>query len=144
MDTAAAADKSADKTTDAVILVGTTTLNNAVAVKSARHQLFIQKITLSLTTHFDTAITFDDDGAGPAIAVYTDEATAAATGQGAVPVVWDFGPLGYALTAGANLDIIVASAGAVGVVHIEAYERPVNAGLYWPGPAGTVGSAVVQ
>ena len=71
-------------------------------------------------------MTFDDDGAGPAIAVYTDEATAATTGQGHVPIVWDFGPTGRPLTIGANLDISQSGAGIVGVVHIEAYERLAN------------------
>lgn len=114
------------KVTNVPILVASTTLADVITPKSADHQIYIQKIILSLTTHFDTAITFDDDGAGPPIAVYTDEATATATGQGAVPVVWDFGPNGYPLTKGANLDIVVASAGAVGVVHIEAYEKLVG------------------
>lgn len=112
-----------DKTTDVDIVVGTQNYGNVIAPKSANHQLFIQKITLSITTHFDGTITFDDDGAGPPIAAYTDEATPAATGQGMVPIVWDFGPKGRPLTLGANLDIGQSAAGIVGIVHIEAYER---------------------
>lgn len=112
-----------DKTTDVDILVGTTSLNNVLAAKSANHQIWVQKIMLSITTHFDTLITFDDDGAGPPIATFTDEATPATTGQGEIPIVWDFGPKGRPLTLGANLDIIIGSAGVIGVVHIEAYEK---------------------
>lgn len=112
-----------DKSTDVDIVVGTQNYGNVIAPKSANHQLWIQKITLSITTHFDGTITFDDDGAGPAIAVYTDELTPATTGEGHVPIVWDFGPKGRPLTLGANLDIGQAAAGIVGVVHIEAYEK---------------------
>jgi hypothetical protein len=91
--------------------------------KSANHRIYLQKITLSITTHFDGTVTFDDDGAGPPIAAYTDEATATATGQGHVPVVWDFGPNGRPLTLGANLDVNQSAAGIVGIVHIEAYQK---------------------
>lgn len=111
------------KVTDVDIVVGTQNYADVITPKSANHRIYIQKITLSITTHFDATITFDDDGSGPAIAAYTDEATAAVTGQGHVPVVWDFGPTGRPLTLGANLDITQSGAGMVGVVHIEAYER---------------------
>ena len=111
------------KITDTDIVVGTQNYADVITPKSADHRVYIQKITLSITTHFDATITFDDDGTGPPIAAYTDEATAAATGQGRVPVVWDFGPTGRPLTKGANLDISQTAAGIVGIVHIEAYER---------------------
>ena len=114
------------KITDQNILVATAALADVLTPKSANHTLYIQRIVLSITTHFDTAITFDDDGAGPAIAVYIDEATSDTTGQGQIPVVWDFGPVGMALTKGGNLDITIASAGVVGSVHIEGYERLVG------------------
>jgi hypothetical protein len=116
-------DQNSDKTTDVNILVGTEDYSNVVAPKTANHQLFIQRITISITTHFDATMTFDDDGSGPPIAAYIDEATAATSGQGQVPVVIDFGPKGRPLTVGANLDIDQSAAGIVGVVHIEAYER---------------------
>lgn len=112
-----------DKTTEKDILVGTQNYTDVITPKTSNHQLYIQKIALSITTHFDGTITFDDDGAGPPIAAYTDEATAAATGQGHVPIVWDFGPKGKPLTIGGNLDITQSAAGIVGTAHIEAYER---------------------
>src|SRR3990167_1983692 len=111
------------KVADVNILVGTQNYADVLAPKSRSHQLFIQKITLSITTHFDGTVTFDDDGSGPAIAVYTDEATAATSGQGHLPVVFDFGPQGRPLTTGANLDIGQSAAGIVGVAHIEGYEK---------------------
>ena len=114
------------KITDTDIVVGTEDYADIITPKSANHRIYIQKITLSITTHFDATITFNDDGTGPPIAAYTDEATAATTGQGHVPIVWDFGPTGRPLTTGANLDIDQSAAGIVGVVHIEAYERLFN------------------
>lgn len=111
-----------DKTTDVNILTGTASYADVVAAKTANHQIFIQRITLSITSHVDDAYTFDDDGTGPAIAIYTDEATPATTGQGQLPVVYDFGPKGRPLTKGANLDVSHSSTG-VAIAHIEAYER---------------------
>ena len=111
------------KVTDQNILVGTQNYADVITPKSANHRIYIQKITLSITTHFDATITFDDDGTGPPIAAFTDEATAATTGQGQEPITWDFGPTGRPLTLGANLDISQSAAGIVGVVHIEAYEK---------------------
>lgn len=112
------------KRADLDILVGTQTYNNVLTPKTANYQLFIQRIVLSITTHFDATVTFDDDGAGPPIAAFTDEATVIPT----VPSswVWDFGPYGRPLTAGANLDVGQSAAGIVAVVHIEGYEKLVS------------------
>lgn len=111
-----------DKTTDVAILTGTAAYADAITPKSVNHRIYVQKITLSITTHVDDTYLFDDDGTGPPIASYIDEATAAATGQGRVPVVWDFGPKGRPLTLGANLDVSHSSTG-VAIAHIEAYEK---------------------
>lgn len=112
----------ARKIADVDILTGTATYADVLTPKSANHQLFIQKITLSITTHAADVYTFDDDGAGPPIAVHTD-ATAAA---GILSVVtWDFGPTGRPITKGANLDVSHSSTG-VAVAHIEGYEKLVG------------------
>ena len=104
---------------DVNILVGTQNYGNVLVPESAAWQLFITKITLSITTHFAGTITFDDDGAGPPIAAHTD----AAAGAGILSVVhWDFTDKGRPLTQGANLDISQSGAGLVGIVHIEGYQ----------------------
>ena len=107
------------KIADVDILTGTAAYADVIASKSANHRVYIQKITLSITTHAADVYLFDDDGAGPPIAAHTD----AAAGAG-VPsvVVWDFGPTGRPLTLGANLDVSHSSTG-VAIAHIEAYER---------------------
>ncbi len=109
------------KVADANILIDTTALADVLTPRSVNHQLFIQKITLSITTHFATAVVkFDDDGAGPAIASHID----VAAGAGVPSVVtWDFGPMGRPITLGANIDITVTNAGIIGIAHIEAYEK---------------------
>ena len=110
------------KIADVDILTGTAAYANVLSPKSANHQLYIQRLVLSITTHAADAYTFDDDGAGPAIAVHTD----AAAGAGILSVVvWDFGPNGRPLTLGANLDVSHSSTG-VAVAHIEGYERLVG------------------
>lgn len=111
------------KIADVDILTGTAAYADVLAPKSANHQLYIQKITLSITTHVAADVyLFDDDGAGPPIAAHTDAAAAA----GVLSVVtWDFGPTGRPLTKGANLDVSHSSTG-VAVAHIEGYERLVG------------------
>ena len=110
------------KIADVDILTGTAAYADVLAPKSANHQLFVQRMTLSITTHIDDIYLIDDDGAGPPLATFTDEATAAVTGQGQMPVTWDFGPVGRPVTKGANVDVSHSSTG-VAVLHIEGYER---------------------
>lgn len=108
------------KVADVDILTGTANYADVLTPKSANHQLFVQRITLSITSHVAADVyTFDDDGAGPAIAVHTD--AAAAAGVPSV-VTWDFGPIGRPITKGANVDVSHSSTG-VAVAHIEGYER---------------------
>lgn len=102
------------------ILTGTASYADVLAAKSANHTVYVQKITLSILTHVADTYTFDDDGAGPAIAVHLD-VTPQAAGVPAV-VVFDFGPEGVALTKGANLDVSHSSTGTA-KVHIEGYQR---------------------
>ena len=110
------------KVADVAILTGTAAYANVLSPKSANHQLFIQKITLSITTHAADVYTVDDDGAGPVIAAHTD-----ANASAGIPsvVVWDFGPNGWPVTTGANVDVSHSAAG-VGVMHIEGYEKLVG------------------
>lgn len=110
------------KIVDVNILTGTAAYANVMAPKSANHQLYIQKITLSITTHAADVYTIDDDGAGPVIAAHTD--AAAAAGVPSV-VTWDFGPNGRPVTLGANVDVSHSSTG-VAILHIEGYERLVG------------------
>lgn len=104
----------------------TDTFGDAILVSTADHRLWIQKITLSITTHAAGAkITFQDDAGSPVpIASHTDAAAAA----GVLSVVtWDFGVEGTPLTTGKNLDIIINTPGMAGRIHVEGYERLVNA-----------------
>ncbi len=123
--------KHSNKTTDLDMPTGTpSAFPNAIAVKSAAHQLFIQKIVLSITTHVAGDVyTFDDDGSGGVIASHID----VAAGATALDVItWDFGPEGMALTVGANLDAYHTTTG-VARVHIEAYEKLVTSISYLSG-----------
>jgi hypothetical protein len=108
---------------DVAILTGTAAYADVLVPKSANHQIFIQKITLSITTHVaGDRYLVDDDGAGPEIAAHTD----AAAGSGVLSVVlWDFGPRGWPVTKGANVDVSHSSSG-VGILHIEAYQKLVG------------------
>lgn len=104
----------------------TDTFGDAILVSTADHRLWIQRITLSITTHAAGAkITIQDDAASPVpIASHTDAAAAA----GVLSVVhWEFGEVGTPLTTGKNLDVIINTPGMAGRLHIEGYERLANA-----------------
>ena len=106
-----------------------TELNNVIVVKSANHQLFIQKIAFYETTESTGKnLTFQDDASTPVVLGKYFSVTAAA----GIPKngILDFGPQGYALTAGKNLDVIVSAAGVAGSLHIEAYEKIVSGAIH--------------
>lgn len=102
------------KVTDVVLAATDSGKDNVIVVKSANHQLFIQKISYSVVTA-GTAVTFQDDNGTPV-------KIAVVPASQASPVLFDFGPKGRALTVGKNLDISNA-AGPAGDIHIEAYEK---------------------
>lgn len=112
-----------NKTTDLTIATGTQNYSDVITPKTTGHQIWVQKITLSITTHAAATLTVDDDGSGPALAAHTD----ASAGAGVPSVVhWDFGPKGRPVTVGANIDVTQSAAGIGGVLHIEAYEILAN------------------
>jgi hypothetical protein len=92
-----------------------------VAVKDANHQLYIQKIMYNPITAAAQAVTFRDSAGTPVV-------VATVPASQSTPIVFDFGPKGYALTAGKNLDI-ANTAGPAAAIHIECYERIVNAAI---------------
>lgn len=108
------------KIVDRTVLAAHTSTDHAdvITPRDANHTIYIQKITVSITTHAAQTITFRDGAGTPVvIAAHTDAAT------GLSVVEWDFGPTGTPLTAGEELDIILSAAGIAARVHIEAYER---------------------
>lgn len=115
------------RSTDANILTSTDyTAGNGtavVAVTSANHTLYIQRIVVSPTTYAAKTFTFQDDAGTPVpIALVSIPASAPTTG-GVVPYVYEFGPHGVPLTQGKNLLLKMSATGAAAFVHIEGYER---------------------
>lgn len=111
----------------------TTALNNIITPKSSNHALVIQKIAFYETTESNgKSITFQDDSSTPIVLGKYFSTTAAA----GIPKdkVFDFGPTGYQLGTGKNLDVVVSAAGMAGALHIEAYERLVGP----VAPSGTI------
>lgn len=109
------------KTVDVTLAAADTGKADVVAVKSANHQLFIQKITYNPVTVAAQAVTFQDD-AGTPVKIGVIPASQA------TPLTLDFGPKGVALTAGKNLDIS-NTAGPAAQIHIEAYEKIVSGSI---------------
>src|SRR5690606_26560645 len=94
-----------------------TGVQNIIVVRSAAHQIWIQKISLAITTHDDETVTFQDTSTSPVV-IANHEDAAAATDEN---IVWDFGPQGTPLEVGENLHLALSGAGIAGKVHIEAY-----------------------
>jgi hypothetical protein len=100
-----------------VLAADSATITDAIAVKDAYHQIFITKITVSVTTDAAQSLTFQDD-AGTPIVIAKTKAT-----PGLGPIVFEFGDLGTPLTVGKNLDITISGAGLAARVHVEGYQR---------------------
>lgn len=111
------------KTADVDLAAADAGKDNVIAVDSASYQLYIQKISYNPITAAAQAVTFQDDGAPVKICVVPASQT--------LPITFDFGPKGVALTAGKNLDIS-NTAGPAAKIHIEAYQRPVSGSLHNP------------
>jgi hypothetical protein len=105
-----------NKTTDGALTSGGTV---TVVPKSAKHTLYIQKITVNILTHANAKTIIGGDGT---ITISTINDLTAAAG---VPdqVIHDFGPKGRALTVGATFTLTSAASGPVADVHIECYEK---------------------
>lgn len=117
-----------DKTTDVAILAATDYSTGdgtaIISAKSANHQLFIQKITISITTYSAKTWTFNDSAGTPVpVAHISIPAAAVALPSESGDITFDFGPKGFALTLGKNLLLDMSAAGAAGIIHIEAYEK---------------------
>lgn len=117
-----------DACADIDAIAGTQNYDASITAKSALHTIFVQRISISVTTHADgKSWTFQDSANSPIpIAKYPDEVVADI--QEEQPWVVDFGAKGTPLTQGKNLDIKGSAAGLAGRIHIEAYQKLTGVG----------------
>lgn len=112
-----------DKSTTLQIVAATDDQASFIAPKSANHQLFIQSITVSITTYSAKTWLFQDSNGTP-VPIWFISIPAAAGTTGAdnnFPV--DFGAEGIPLTVGKGLSLDVSAAGAAGIIRVECYEK---------------------
>lgn len=103
----------------------TTALNNILSPTVASRALVIQRIEFDETTESNgKSLTFQDDSSTAVVLGKYFSVTAAAGIS--KRMVLDFGPRGYQLGTGKNLDVVVSAAGIAGALHIEAYEKLVG------------------
>lgn len=111
-------------TADATITASDQTTTAALTVKSANHQIYVQKITLSITTHANAkvALTVQSSNGTPVVIASHTDLTAAA----GVPdtLVWDFGPEGHPIIKGESVHWLWSTGGSgpAGKAHIEGYQ----------------------
>lgn len=119
-----------NKSTAVNVATGDTSKDNIVAVKSANHQLFIQRIKFFPVTYAAKTWTFQDDAGTPVpIGFISIPAAAPTTGGQTAFYDLDYGPEGVALTAGKNLDLAMSAGGASGKLVVEAYQKIVSGNL---------------
>ncbi len=97
-----------------------------VTVKDIKHTIFVQRIVVSYLTHADgKTIDFQDDANSPVLIARRLDDAENDTTAGADCIVWDFGPIGTALTEGKSLDIVAntADSGSTARIHIEGYQK---------------------
>jgi len=109
-----------------VILAATdySTATSIISVKNADYRVYVQKISINVTTYSAKTWTFQDSAGTPVpIAHLSIPAAAVALASESGSIVFDFGPTGFPLTLGKNLDLKMSAAGVAGAIHIEAYEK---------------------
>jgi hypothetical protein len=100
----------------------------AKTVRSANHQIYVQKIALSIAVHANAkvALTVQTSNATPVVIASRTDLTAAA----GVPdtINWDFGPQGLALPVGESIHWLwsTGDSGPLGRATMEGYEKLVG------------------
>lgn len=103
------------------------------AVGQAKWTIFIQRITLGITTDNAATLSFQDTAGTPVVAAKSR----ASPGLG--PISWDFGQEGFPLTEGKGLDIKNSAAGLACSITIQAYRRLTSANVAnVPGTQGSL------
>lgn len=94
------------------------------AVRSANHTIYVQRVVLSFVTHVAAKVFAIQDTAGTPVVIAARTDLAAAAGVPDV-LVWDFGPIGTAITAGKDLNYVANTAGSgfTARFHVEGYQR---------------------
>ena len=88
-----------------------------IAVKNANYRIYVQRITVNISTAAAQAITFQDDASTPVVI----GVLAASLAVGSYTVV-DGGAEGIPLTLGKNLEF-VGTAGVAGSLEVECYQK---------------------
>ena len=112
--------------TDRFVLAATdySTPNALITAKSANHRVYVQKLTISITTYSAKTWTFQDSAGTPVpIAHISMPAAAVVLPSESGTITFDFGPTGVALTLGKNFNMTMSAAGLAGVVHVEGYQK---------------------
>lgn len=106
------------KVADVNFAAADTSKADVLAVKTANHRVFVQRIQVNVITDGVTQLIFQDDAGTPVIIARTK------TSPGLGPITFDFGPVGTPLTLGTNLDIASSGGAALAArIHIEGYEK---------------------
>lgn len=116
-----------DKSMDLTVLAATddTTL---ITPKSANHQIWVQRIVVTISTYSAKTWLFKDSAGTPVELdlISIPAAAVALASESNAFAVLDYGPKGTPLTLGKNLLLDVSAAGAAGRVHVDAYEKLVG------------------
>lgn len=95
-----------------------------ISVRSANHQLWLQRIYVSVTTYSAKTWTFTDSTGTPVPNGLISIAAAAEAHVSESGVIClDFGAEGYGLPVGKDLKLDVSATGVAAIVKIECYER---------------------
>jgi len=111
-----------NKTTDIDITALTPDPTTLITVRNASYQIFIQKASLVVTTYVASVITLQDHTTSRVYGTFNIPASAPST-AGNADYVLDFGPQGTPVLLGDSVDVLITPVGAVGILHVEAYQR---------------------
>lgn len=100
-------------------VVAAGTFENVLAVRNANWTIYVQAIEVAMIVGAAETMTFQDDAGTPVVVATTKATTVAGESY-----LFDFGPEGFPLTEGKNLDFIVGAGGVTrATVHVEGYQK---------------------
>lgn len=112
-------------TADATITATAQAATAAKTVSSAKHQIFVRKLTLSITTHANNkvALTVQSSNASPVVIFSRTDLTAAAGVPDVIEV--NFGEQGIPIAVGESINWLwsTGDSGPTGRAHMEGYEK---------------------
>jgi len=106
-----------DVSVDKNFVAGSSASEDPLIAGKAGYTIFVQKITVAITTSAAQSLTFQDNATTPIVIAVIPNSASVGSHE------FEFGKKGVGLTVGKDLDLVASAAGPAGQIHVQAYLR---------------------